>query len=93
MQAGLNLFSRYAIISAAPATLSTRVDCQPGEVPERLNGTVSKTVVVLVATVGSNPTLSAGAPCAYLPNLAGRPFYALLAGHTPCSRASWRVTR
>ena len=31
-----------------------------GEVPERLNGTVSKTVVVLVATVGSNPTLSAG---------------------------------
>ena len=30
-----------------------------GEVPERLNGTVSKTVVVLVATVGSNPTLSA----------------------------------
>ncbi len=30
-----------------------------GEVPEWLNGTVSKTVVVLVATVGSNPTLSA----------------------------------
>ena len=30
-----------------------------GEVPERLNGTVSKTVVALVATVGSNPTLSA----------------------------------
>jgi hypothetical protein len=28
-------------------------------VPERLNGTVSKTVVALVATVGSNPTLSA----------------------------------
>ncbi len=33
-----------------------------GEVPERLNGTVSKTVVVLVATVGSNPTLSADWP-------------------------------
>jgi hypothetical protein len=28
-------------------------------VPERLNGTVSKTVVAPVATVGSNPTLSA----------------------------------
>jgi hypothetical protein len=32
---------------------------QIGEVPERLNGTVSKTVVGLVPTVGSNPTLSA----------------------------------
>ena len=31
-----------------------------GEVPEWLNGTVSKTVVGLVPTVGSNPTLSAG---------------------------------
>ena len=31
-----------------------------GEVPERLNGAVSKTVVVLWTTVGSNPTLSAG---------------------------------
>ena len=30
-----------------------------GEVPEWLNGTVSKTVVVLVATEGSNPSLSA----------------------------------
>ena len=30
-----------------------------GEVPEWLNGAVSKTVVVLWATVGSNPTLSA----------------------------------
>jgi hypothetical protein len=29
-------------------------------VPEWLNGTVSKTVVGLVPTVGSNPTLSAG---------------------------------
>jgi hypothetical protein len=29
-------------------------------VPERLNGTVSKTVVALWVTVGSNPTLSAG---------------------------------
>jgi hypothetical protein len=29
-------------------------------VPERLNGTVSKTVVALWTTVGSNPTLSAG---------------------------------
>jgi hypothetical protein len=32
---------------------------ETGEVPERLNGTVSKTVVGLVSTVGSNPTLSA----------------------------------
>jgi hypothetical protein len=31
----------------------------PGEVPERLIGTVSKTVVANLATVGSNPTLSA----------------------------------
>ena len=31
-----------------------------GEVPEWLNGAVSKTVVDLVSTVGSNPTLSAG---------------------------------
>jgi hypothetical protein len=31
-----------------------------GEVPERPNGAVSKTVVGLVPTVGSNPTLSAG---------------------------------
>ena len=31
-----------------------------GEVPERLNGAVSKTVVARWATVGSNPTLSAG---------------------------------
>ena len=30
-----------------------------GEVPEWTNGAVSKTVVVLGATVGSNPTLSA----------------------------------
>ena len=30
-----------------------------GEMPEWLNGTVSKTVVGLVPTVGSNPTLSA----------------------------------
>ena len=30
----------------------------PGEVPERLNGTVSKTVVGPWSTVGSNPTLS-----------------------------------
>jgi hypothetical protein len=30
-----------------------------GEVPEWLNGAVSKTVVDLVSTVGSNPTLSA----------------------------------
>lgn len=30
-----------------------------GQVPERLKGPVSKTGVVLVATVGSNPTLSA----------------------------------
>ncbi len=30
-----------------------------GEVPEWLNGAVSKTVVGLVSTVGSNPTLSA----------------------------------
>ena len=30
-----------------------------GEVPERLNGAVSKIVVLLWGTVGSNPTLSA----------------------------------
>ena len=32
---------------------------QTGEVPERPNGAVSKTVVGLAPTVGSNPTLSA----------------------------------
>ena len=32
---------------------------QIGEVPEWLNGAVSKTVVGLKPTVGSNPTLSA----------------------------------
>ncbi len=43
-------------ISDAPrAIMST----PRGEVPEWLNGAVSKTVVVLWATVGSNPTLSA----------------------------------
>ena len=31
----------------------------PGEVPEWPNGAVSKTVVALWVTVGSNPTLSA----------------------------------
>ncbi len=36
-----------------------------GEMPERLNGTVSKTVVGLVPTVGSNPTLSAESPPAH----------------------------
>ncbi len=30
-----------------------------GEMPERLNGAVSKTVIGLVPIVGSNPTLSA----------------------------------
>ena len=35
------------------------MSCGIGEVPEWLNGTVSKTVVELVSTVGSNPTLSA----------------------------------
>jgi hypothetical protein len=30
-----------------------------GEVPEWLNGTVSKTVMAFLAIVGSNPTLSA----------------------------------
>ena len=34
-------------------------DRDRGEVPEWLIGAVSKTVVVLWATVGSNPTLSA----------------------------------
>ena len=43
-----------------PVALGTGTpDTELGEVPERLNGTVSKTVVVLWATVGSNPTLSA----------------------------------
>ena len=32
---------------------------RPGEVPEWTNGAVSKTVVDLASTVGSNPTLSA----------------------------------
>lgn len=32
---------------------------EAGEVPEWTNGTVSKTVVVLAVTVGSNPILSA----------------------------------
>ena len=32
-----------------------------GEVPEWTNGAVSKTAVVFMATVGSNPTLSANA--------------------------------
>ena len=32
---------------------------RPGEVPEWPNGAVSKTVVALWVTVGSNPTLSA----------------------------------
>ena len=40
--------------------LAARNGEENGEVPERLNGTVSKTVVGLVPTVGSNPTLSAG---------------------------------
>ena len=31
----------------------------PGEVPEWLNGTVSKTVVGFVSTEGSNPSLPA----------------------------------
>lgn len=39
------------------------VDFNIGEVPERLNGTLSKSVVASSATVGSNPTLSAGFPC------------------------------
>ncbi len=45
-----------------------------GEVPEWLNGTVSKTVVALVATVGSNPTLSAEIPLSLIkPNSMYRP--------------------
>ncbi len=43
-------------ISDAPRAIMT---APRGEVPEWLNGAVSKTVVVLWATVGSNPTLSA----------------------------------
>ena len=35
------------------------LDTTIGEVPERPNGAVSKTVVGLAPTVGSNPTLSA----------------------------------
>ena len=34
-----------------------------GEVPERSNGAVSKTVVRFTRTVGSNPTLSANSDC------------------------------
>ena len=40
-------------------SFSSIMERATGEMPERLNGTVSKTVVALVATVGSNPTLSA----------------------------------
>ena len=43
-------------ISDAPRAI---MSIPRGEVPEWLNGAVSKTVVVLWATVGSNPTLSA----------------------------------
>ena len=46
-----------------------------GEVPERLNGTVSKTVVGLVSTVGSNPTLSAERKQALLYMERGFSFY------------------
>ena len=52
-------FSRARAREMRCLTRDTRHVMHPGEVPERLNGTVSKTVVVLVATVGSNPTLSA----------------------------------
>ena len=43
----------------------SRTNCQfvpPGKVPEWLNGTVSKTVVGLVSTEGSNPSLPADRP-------------------------------
>jgi hypothetical protein len=44
-----------------------------GEVPERPNGAVSKTVVDPVSTVGSNPTLSASGYQAGRTVRAGRP--------------------
>ncbi len=49
-----------------------------GEVPEWLNGTVSKTVVELVSTVGSNPTLSAACKQALLQMERGFSYFLLL---------------
>ena len=51
--AGGHLFASFVTKAWSPAIIT------PGEVPEWTNGAVSKTVVVLRATVGSNPTLSA----------------------------------
>ena len=48
-----------------------------GEVPEWLNGTVSKTVVELVSTVGSNPTLSAACKQALLHMERGFSYYSI----------------
>ena len=47
----------FAIISVSVKRIAYR---GMGEVPEWTNGAVSKTVVALATTVGSNPTLSAG---------------------------------
>ncbi len=44
---------------ANQAGLCYNVRCRTGEVPERPIGAVSKTVVEVPSTVGSNPTLSA----------------------------------
>jgi hypothetical protein len=56
-----------------------------GEVPEWLNGTVSKTVVLLVGTVGSNPTLSAR-------DAKNRPYQSHKVGRFPLTspRKLWR---
>jgi hypothetical protein len=48
-----------AIVKTASVTTNPYAIIAPGEVPEWLNGTVSKTVVALVTTEGSNPSLSA----------------------------------
>jgi hypothetical protein len=53
----ISLFQRFP--ADKPFNLRYNLMLETGEVPEWLNGTVSKTVVGLVPTVGSNPTLSA----------------------------------
>ena len=71
----ISLLARRLLTCPEPQVLGRREERPPrndinvsynfarahGEVPEWLNGTVSKTVVGLVSTEGSNPSLSAGA--------------------------------
>jgi hypothetical protein len=62
--AGLN--GRFVAVSKSLADIHTRIPLEKfhanlddGRLPERTNGTVSKTVEVFWASVGSNPTPSA----------------------------------